>query len=188
MLVSSPDFPTNLKLDKFITLQLNQFHFREIQQLESLEEDGKLAKQSDNEMGPSPEIGNDKDEGRNEECNHCSEAGKEEIVKELRKVRKQNLVTHCLLSVMIVLTVTWQLSEVSLLLKLKDGFSHPFKSLGGVVKGMLKLPDNGNGGVEKLATPSKQNPIVQASALPGLKIPEFPHVEFPSFDFDSDEE
>lgn len=160
--------------------------------MESLEEDGMLPKQSDNETVPSPELDDDdKQEGRTEACSHCSEAGKEEIVKELRKVRKQNLVTHCLLSVMIVLTVAWQLSEVSLLLKLKDGFSNPLKSLGGVVKGMLKRPDNGNGGMEKLenlVTPSKKNPIVQAATLPGLKIPDLPQVEFPSFDFHSDEE
>lgn len=156
-------------------------------QLESLEEDGMLGKQLDDEKAPSPEVGA-KHEGRNEACNHCSETGNEEIVKELRKVRKQNLVTHCLLSVMIILTVAWQLSEVSILLKLKDGLSHPFKSLGGVVKGMLKRPDNGNGGAEKLVVPSKQNPIVQAATLPGLKIPDLSHVEFPSFDFDSDED
>ncbi|GAB2220378.1 hypothetical protein Droror1_Dr00008027 [Drosera rotundifolia] len=35
----------------------------------------------------------------------------EEILKELKKVRRQNTITHCLLSALIVLTVAWQLSE-----------------------------------------------------------------------------
>ena len=52
----------------------------------------------------------------------------DEIIKELKKVKRQNFVTHCLLSVMIVLNVAWQLSEVSLILKVKDGLSHPFRS------------------------------------------------------------
>ncbi|KAJ6961828.1 hypothetical protein NC652_000704 [Populus alba x Populus x berolinensis] len=67
-------------------------------------------------------------------------AAAEEIVRELRKVRRQNFVTHCLLSVMIVLTVAWQVSEVSLILKVKDGLRHPFKSFGSMLTGMLKDP------------------------------------------------
>ncbi|XP_061959802.1 uncharacterized protein LOC133680817 isoform X1 [Populus nigra] len=67
-------------------------------------------------------------------------AAAEEIVKELRKVRRQNFVTHCLLSMMIVLTVAWQVSEVSLILKVKDGMRHPFKSFGSMLTGMLKDP------------------------------------------------
>ncbi|KAI5600857.1 hypothetical protein POPTR_001G057700v4 [Populus trichocarpa] len=67
-------------------------------------------------------------------------AAAEEIVKELRKVRRQNFVTHCLLSAMIVLTVAWQVSEVSLILKVKDGMRHPFKSFGSMLTGMLKDP------------------------------------------------
>ncbi|MCD9559624.1 hypothetical protein HAX54_017691 [Datura stramonium] len=35
----------------------------------------------------------------------------EKVVKELKKIQKQNFITQCLLSAMIVLTLTWQLSE-----------------------------------------------------------------------------
>lgn len=62
----------------------------------------------------------------------------QEITSELRKVKRQNLITHCLLSAMIILTVAWQFSEVRLLLKLKDGLNHPFRSVGGMVSGLLK--------------------------------------------------
>lgn len=37
----------------------------------------------------------------------------EEIVRELNKVKRQNFITHCLLSVGILVTVGWQLSIVS---------------------------------------------------------------------------
>lgn len=68
-------------------------------------------------------------------------AAAEEIVKELRTLRRQNFVTHCLLSVMIALTVAWQVSEVSLILKVKDGLTHPFKSFGSMLlTGMAKNP------------------------------------------------
>ncbi|KAK7387589.1 hypothetical protein VNO78_28500 [Psophocarpus tetragonolobus] len=69
------------------------------------------------------------------------ESENDEIMKELKKVKRQNVVTHCLLSVMIVLTLAWQLSEVSIMLKVKDGLSHPFRSFGKMLKGMVKAPD-----------------------------------------------
>jgi hypothetical protein len=67
-----------------------------------------------------------------------SENNDEEIIKEVKKVKKQNFVTHCLLSAMIVLTVAWQLSEVSLVWKVKEGINHPFRSFGNMVKDTMK--------------------------------------------------
>lgn len=78
----------------------------------------------------------------------CKEKEKEddEIVKEVKKVKRQNFVTHCLLSVMIVLTVAWQLSEVSLIMKVKDGINHPFRSVGNMFQEMKeKAFDDMNG-------------------------------------------
>lgn len=66
-----------------------------------------------------------------------ADIGMEEIVKELRVIRKQNTVTHWLLSVLIVVTAVWQMSEVSLLLYLKDSVKHPFKAIGGLITGSL---------------------------------------------------
>ncbi|CAI0561018.1 unnamed protein product [Linum tenue] len=53
----------------------------------------------------------------------------EELVKEIRKVKRQNFITHCLLSALIVVTVGWQVSEVSIALAVKDKLSHPVRSL-----------------------------------------------------------
>ncbi|RDY11835.1 hypothetical protein CR513_03414, partial [Mucuna pruriens] len=91
----------------------------------------------------------------------------DEIIKELKKVKRQNFVTHCLLSVMIVLTVAWQLSEVSLIFKVKDGLSHPFRSFGNMLKGMVKVPDLNNG----QKGDDKQHP----PEFPSLNIPDMSH-------------
>ncbi|KAI3874862.1 hypothetical protein MKW98_019435 [Papaver atlanticum] len=66
-----------------------------------------------------------------------NDKGIEEIVKQLKKVQKQNTITHCLLSVVILLTVAWQVSEVSLILTVKNKFTNPFKSLGNLIKGAI---------------------------------------------------
>ncbi|EEF47453.1 uncharacterized protein LOC8286781 [Ricinus communis] len=103
-----------------------------------------------------------------EEVGSSTEIGAEEIVKELKHVKRQNIVTHCLLSALIVITVAWQVSEVSLILKLKDGFTHPFKSFGSVLAGMIKLP----GANTKDAEKDKEH----TEASSPLHMPELPHI------------
>ncbi|KAL6186317.1 hypothetical protein ACLB2K_042437 [Fragaria x ananassa] len=58
------------------------------------------------------------------------EFDKEEMVKELNNLKRRNTITHWLLSVMIVLTIAWQASEVTMLLKVKNGLSNPFSYVG----------------------------------------------------------
>lgn len=118
------------------------------------------------------------------------EAGKEEegderVIKELKKIQRQNFVTHCLVSAMIVLTLTWQLSEVSLILKLKDGLNNPFRSLGGFIAGMFKCPNKPilvNVTEDENPATGKQEQGVDASPLP-IKIPDLPHPDLPSLNF-----
>ena len=102
----------------------------------------------------------------------CKGIETDEIVNELKKVKRQNFVTHCLLSVMIVLTVAWQLSEVSLVMKVKEGLNHPFRSFGSMLKGMVKVPDM-NG--QEPANNKEHQP--ESSSLPSLKIPDMPHMD-----------
>lgn len=104
-----------------------------------------------------------------------------EIVKELKKVKRQNFVTHCLLSVMIVLTLAWQLSEVSILMKVKNGLNHPFRSFGSMIGGMFKVPDK-NGQADNKEHQS------EPSALPSLNIPEIPHMDISNLDFSSEKQ
>lgn len=108
------------------------------------------------------------------------EIGTEEIVKELRELKKQNFVTQCLLSVMIVLTVVWQVSEVSLILKVKEGLSNPLKSFGGVFSWMLKGPDTNGQDAEKQFSAAKQRLTEAAAALPSV-ITETPLLDLPDW-------
>ncbi|KAA0039810.1 hypothetical protein IC582_027276 [Cucumis melo] len=101
------------------------------------------------------------------------ECSREDIVKELKKLKRQNLLTHCLLSVMIVLTIVWQLSEVSIILNVKDKISHPFRSLGNFISGMFKRPKTIVDNTDKNSSRQDNDEV---SLLPPLKIPELPHM------------
>lgn len=163
-------------------------------QLETLKDDDGMAEElessGDIQNVDCPEVG-EKNGTANGARSSSSDLGKEEIVRELKELKKQNFITHCLLSAMIVLTVAWQLSEVSLILKIKEGLSNPLKSVGSIVKGQIKGMIKGPtvpGQEEERQTSAKQNPLLRTSSLPGLKIPVLPHVELPVFDSDNEEE
>ncbi|KAI5351925.1 PREDICTED: cleavage and polyadenylation specificity factor subunit 2 isoform [Prunus dulcis] len=135
-----------------------------IQKPEALTKPGELTSSADGyQSKPKSESGGDKaggDDGGSDEID------REEIIKELNKVKRQNTITHWLLSVMIVLTVAWQASEVTLLWKFKDGLSHPFKYFGDMLTG-------------KGAGKDSEEHKKEVPPLPCLKIPELPHVELP---------
>lgn len=149
-------------------------------QLESLKEDSsitqtkppsereELVKVEENEKTPeeNEKTGNDS----------ISKANADEIAKELGKLKRQNTTTHWLLSIMILLTVTWQLSEVSILLKVRNKVNHPFKSIASLLSGILKGPVTNNGQDEQNKQ-SSSNPIhVEAPSIPSLKLPEAPTI------------
>ncbi|XP_019438302.1 PREDICTED: uncharacterized protein LOC109344127 isoform X3 [Lupinus angustifolius] len=110
---------------------------------------------------------------RNEQVLKQSKASRseiDEVMKELKKIKRQNFVTQCLLSVMIVITIGWQLSEATILLKVKDGMNHPFRSFKTMLKGMIKVPEiNGHEGDNK----------EHQSESPSL-IPKMPQLDVPN--------
>lgn len=130
--------------------------------MESLREEESIEK-----MGQEEEISSCEEEDKNGDV-----IGKEEIVNELRKVRKQNLITHCLLSVMIVLTLAWQFSEVKILLKVRDGVSHPFRSFRSMLVGMLKRGPQRNGNGNGKRNGSEQLENQYSIDLPHIELPE----------------
>ncbi|KAK8516739.1 hypothetical protein V6N13_080840 [Hibiscus sabdariffa] len=75
--------------------------------------------------------------GSEEESGETENIVDEDIVKELEAVRRQNTITHCLVSALIVVTLIWQLFEVSLVHELQNGLTHPFRSFGSLLTGML---------------------------------------------------
>ncbi|MED6160074.1 hypothetical protein PIB30_047999 [Stylosanthes scabra] len=152
-----------------LTNLLSAASHSQLQQWEMLQRDEQLAK--------SEASGIEKTENENENLDSSKVDGgckgiteTDEIVKELRKVKRQNFVTHCLLSVMIVLTMAWQLSEVSIIMKVKDGINHPFRSFGSMIKSMVKVngqEDDNN----------KEQSEESSSSLGSLKLPEMPHMD-----------
>ncbi|XP_057949605.1 uncharacterized protein LOC131144770 [Malania oleifera] len=156
---------------------------RLLSQLESLKRESSVLTEPEPSAGPkeTPSAVQKKDVKSNtadklDDSN--TEIGAEEIVKELKKVKRQNSITHWLLSTMLLLTFAWQLSEITLILKVKNGLSHPFKSFGGMLFGMLKGPGINGQDSEKQSSTTKQLHIEAPSPLP-IEIPELPQVDIP---------
>ncbi|KAL3835710.1 hypothetical protein ACJIZ3_010446 [Penstemon smallii] len=168
----SSSFPANSLTEDDQNSGQHQLLSKLLSQLESLEGD---------------ESNKEKQSSQNDEKlnNH------EKIMKELKNVKRQNNITHCLLSAMIVLTLVWQLSEVSLILKIKNGFTNPFKSVGGIIGGLLKnrhsCPEiDVQEAMNQVTTKHKQ--VTGSTAFPGIKVPELPHLDLPGLDFDTSED
>ncbi|XP_027903557.1 uncharacterized protein LOC114163442 isoform X2 [Vigna unguiculata] len=63
-----------------------------------------------------------------------------------------------------------KVSEVSLILQLKDGLSHPFRSFGNILKGMVKVPD-----VKGQDADDREELLESSSSLPSMVIPDMSH-------------
>ncbi|KAM0935931.1 hypothetical protein DsansV1_C27g0198041 [Dioscorea sansibarensis] len=89
----------------------------------------------------------------------------DEMVKEIKGVKRQNMITHYLLSVLIIVTAFWQLSEVSILLAVKEKFSNPVKAIGDMFKGVLKGANN-----KLLTEPPSMHPHLPHVDIPALSL------------------
>lgn len=105
------------------------------------------------------------------------EVGMDEIVKELKSVKRQNLITHCLLSVMIIVTAVWQFSEASLLLNMKEKVTHPIRAVGDVFASSFKWKER-----------KGKKPVIEAPSLPPISVPELLHLDLPHLSLNDDEE
>ncbi|CAL1413560.1 unnamed protein product [Linum trigynum] len=137
---------------------------RLLAELESLKGEGTL-KQPGSSEASSPRGGESRLRNRKPGSGRNSKEtdADEELVKEIKKVKRQNFITHCLLSALIVVTVAWQVSEVSIALAVKDKLSHPVRSLLSSF-----FPRREQDGEKKHS----------AEESDSIKIPELPHVEF----------
>lgn len=108
------------------------------------------------------------------------ESKSDEIMKELNNIKRQNLITHALVSAMILVTLTWQLSQVSLVLKIKRVLSSPLESL---VKRFFD-------GQPKANVNNVRQLMKQASSIKdkvSFESPELPPLELPGFDTSEEE-
>jgi hypothetical protein len=83
------------------------------------------------------------------------------IAKDLRKIKRQNTITHVLLGTVVLMTAVWQVNEVSFLLWLQRKLSNPFKSLGDLIN-----PFKGG-----------RPPVIESSPLP---IPDVTRADLPT--------
>ncbi|KAK8962682.1 hypothetical protein KSP40_PGU011726 [Platanthera guangdongensis] len=96
---------------------------------------------------------------------HCGApegGGHEEIERELRAVKRQNTITHCLLSLLIIATAAWQISEVSLLLSAKEKLCNPLKAAGDLIRNSVL----GRG----------KKFVLEGSPLPPIEVPQVPFI------------
>ncbi|KAL5724852.1 hypothetical protein ACHQM5_008063 [Ranunculus cassubicifolius] len=101
-----------------------------------------------------------------------------EIVKELREVKSQNRITHWLLSGVIVLIAVWQFSEVSVLLRVKNKVTHPFKTVGSMFNSAQDALQHLDGRMPDVVAPLKKHKSEEASH-PVLRVPELPYMDLP---------
>ncbi|KAM7255740.1 hypothetical protein ACFE04_008638 [Oxalis oulophora] len=97
-----------------------------------------------------------------------STSSRDEIVEELKKMERQNSITHFLLSAVILLNIVWQLSEVSLILKIKHALTNPFKWVGNIIAQKIvgRQTKNGNSSLQQqLLSPALQLPHVDLPVL-----------------------
>ncbi|KAL7148847.1 hypothetical protein ABFS83_05G001100 [Erythranthe nasuta] len=155
------------------TQQQRQLFSKLLSELESLEEDKNVSEESKEECTVEEDrICSEIDEKRKEEVDSGDEEEEDEIMKELKNIKRQNSITHCLLTTLIVLTLAWQFSEVSLILKIKNGLSNPFKSVGGIIKGLWQTRSR----MMKKASDLQKQVTEQASLkIPQLELPGVEH-------------
>ncbi|CAN7094066.1 unnamed protein product [Brassica rapa subsp. narinosa] len=110
---------------------------RLISQLESPNPIQKTVVTAKDEEGESSPVSSPS-KGKQEEDKRRLEESIEEIAKDIKEVKRQNKVTHILLSALIILTLTWQLSEYSMIYMMKERLTHPIRSIGGMLSGVFK--------------------------------------------------
>ncbi|XP_073303660.1 uncharacterized protein [Primulina huaijiensis] len=121
------------------------------------------------------------------ESGHVNTHSCDEIMEELNKVKRQNLITHGLLSAMILVTLTWQLSEVSLILKIKHVLSSPLESLGGIAKRFFNGQPKVNVNVNVQQVMKQVSSIKDKVSFESPSVPELPQLELPGFDTSEEE-
>jgi len=102
----------------------------------------------------------------------------EEVMEEIRKVKKQNKLTHLMLGIILASNVIWRLSELAMALLIRKQISNPLKLIGNFIN--FKGPVTQNHGNSHNLRASLQSRI-EAPAIPHFEAPQLPHIEMPSF-------
>lgn len=103
----------------------------------------------------------------------------EEVMEEIRKLKKQNKFTNLILGLILGSNVIWRLLELSAALLIRKQISNPFKLIGSLIGGNDRGPVTQKNGIHNHM--AYLLPSVEAPAIPRFELPQLPHIEVPSF-------
>lgn len=123
------------------------------------------------------------DRNSNTELNGSDEIDRqgknEEVMKEIRKVKKQNKFTHLILGIILASNMVWRISELAVALLIRRQISNPLKLIGGMITGNFGGSITQNHGSDNYR--ASLLPRVEAPAIPHFEAFQLPHIEVPSF-------
>lgn len=94
----------------------------------------------------------------------------EEVREEIRKVKKQNKLTHLILGIILASNVIWGFSELSVALLIRKKVNNPFRLIGSLMTGNFRRP----------VTENHSSHNHKGHLLPHVEAPAIPHFEVPS--------
>lgn len=103
----------------------------------------------------------------------------EEVIEEIRKVKKQNKFTHLILGIILASNMVWRISELVVAVLIRRQISNPFKLIGGLISGNLGGSITQNHSSHNYRAPLL--PRVETPTIPHLEALQLPHIEMPSF-------
>ncbi|XP_057833809.1 uncharacterized protein LOC131044496 [Cryptomeria japonica] len=113
-------------------------------------------------MGKSGSVGSDDEIKKMEEPIGDDKVTGKDVIREIRNVKKQNMLTHVALGIILVSGTLWRLSELFLAFKIRRTIIHPLEAIGGLLGGK-----------------GSHLPHVE-TRLPRIETPVLPQLEMPS--------
>eukprot|EP00252_Welwitschia_mirabilis_P014504 TRINITY_DN3182_c0_g1_i1.p1 TRINITY_DN3182_c0_g1~~TRINITY_DN3182_c0_g1_i1.p1 ORF type:complete len:203 (-),score=31.27 TRINITY_DN3182_c0_g1_i1:247-855(-) len=110
----------------------------------------------------------------NEESLEVNKELTPEVLKEVKNLKRQNHITHAILGIMVVSSLIWRFSELSVALLVKDQLGHPFRAIGSFLFGRFKGSESGNHKHQLLPN------METSTVIQNFEVPHLPHIEIPS--------
>jgi len=102
----------------------------------------------------------------------------EEVMEEIRKLKKQNKFTHFILGIILASNMVWRISELVVAVLIRRQISNPFKFIGGLISNL------GGSVTQKHSNHNFTAPLlprVETPTIPHFEALQLPHIEVPSF-------
>jgi len=107
------------------------------------------------------------------------QARNKETMEEIRKVQRQNRLTHVILGIIFASNVIWRLSQLAVALLIRKEMSNPLRLIGSFITGNFKGPMTENHSNQNLTASLLSR--VESYSSAHFEAPQLPHIEMPSF-------